>query len=254
MAIDISVIITALNEEGNIRDTVTGCLDAFGRFGLSGEVIVVNDGSTDGTEEIVTELKRSDPRIKIIRHLQPKGVGASFWDGVDCAQGEIVAWFPADNENDPAEIFVYYPLLRQVDIVVPYIFNPEVRPRLRHFFSRLYRFLVNATFFTTLNYTNGTNLYRRSVLQALKYRCTGFFFQTDIIIRATKIGYLYAEVPCRLRRRKQGVSKAISWRSLSNVIRGYLRLAIDYHLLKNMRIQSKFALGSQTSRRRLADK
>lgn len=231
--IQISVIMPALNEESNIALAIDNVLNAFQDSGIRGEIIAVNDGSTDGTEVIIKEKAIKDSRIKILKHNAPLGIGASFWDGVDNAKGNVIVMLPGDNENDSWEIFRYYRLLEHVDIVIPFIFNKEIRSFFRNTLSYLYRFIINTTFLVNFNYTNGTVIYRRSILKELDYRSSGFFFQTDILIRTVKNGYLFAEVPYRLGLRKDGISKAVSFPSLLKVARGYFRLVRDYHLRKN---------------------
>lgn len=233
MPLNVSVIMPALNEEKNILFAVRNTLKALDDYGIKGDIVVINDGSTDKTGELVGQLSRTEPRIKIFSHDIPRGIGASFWDGVDCAEGEAVIMLPGDNENDPWEIFRYYKLLEHVDIVIPFIFNKEIRPVFRNTLSYLYRFIINTTFLVNFNYTNGTVIYRRSILKELDYRSSGFFFQTDILIRTVKRGYLFAEVPYRLGLRKNGISKAVSFPSLLKVARGYFRLIRDYHFRKN---------------------
>ncbi|MFQ5645520.1 MAG: glycosyltransferase family 2 protein [bacterium] len=220
----LSIIMPSLNEEKNIRSAVKCTLEAFDDFKIGGEVIVVNDGSTDRTSELVTGMMKSDDRISMISHDTPQGIGASFWDGVDNARGETVSMFPGDNENEPGEILRYCELMNQVDMVVPFIYNKEVRSLSRNGLSFLYRFIINTTFGINLNYTNGTVMYRKTILKELDYRNPGFFFQTDILIRLVKSGYLFAEVPCRLGIRNVGKSKAVSFPSLVEVAKGYLRL------------------------------
>ena len=251
--IQISVIMPALNEEKNIRNAVTNTLLALDDLHINSEIIVVNDGSSDKTEEIVSGLMKGDTRLRTIKHSTPQGIGRSFWDGVDNARGEIIVMLPGDNENDPWEIFRYYGLLEHVDIVIPFIFNKEARSILRNALSFFYRFIINTTFLVNFNYTNGTVMYRRSILNELNYRSSGFFFQTDILIRTVKKGYLFAEVPYRLGLRKGGVSKAVTFPSLVKVAGGYLRLVRDYYFAKDGNGQTPFSSNSLTATRRNAE-
>lgn len=246
----LSVILTALNEENNIVFALTDILGAFDEFGIKGEIVAVDDGSTDKTGKLIDQISLKDSRVRKLRHEHPFGVGGAFWDGVRAARNDIAIWFPADNENDPREIFRYYYLLEHVDMVLPFIFNNEVRPKFRNVVSFIYRLIINTTFVTTFNYTNGTVLYRRSVLRQLEYHSTGFFFQTDILIRLVKKGYLFTEVPCRLSRRTQGISKAISFPSLCQVIQCYLRLVRDCYFRKDKTAEPVFVEGSITAIRR----
>jgi len=89
-----SVIMTALNEEKNVLDAINNTLKAFSDFNIEGELIVINDGSTDGTGKIIRSVMARDTRLRIIDHDSPRGVGYSFWDGVSAAKGEVVNWFP----------------------------------------------------------------------------------------------------------------------------------------------------------------
>jgi len=226
----ISVIVPALNEEKNILATLANILSALKDFGIKGEIIVVNDGSTDSTPSLVEKKMKENPDIiRMISHDKPKGVGASFWDGVDQTFGDIVVMIPGDNENDAREILRYYGLMENVDMVIPFIFNKEVRPFFRRIISSLYRFIINTTFLVNFRYTNGTILYRKSALKESAHRSNGFFFQTDILIRLVKKGYLFAEVPCRLGTRKEGTSKAITLSSLAQLIKEYFHLVKDYY-------------------------
>jgi len=112
--------------------------------------------------------------------------------------------------------------------------------------------IVNFTFAINFNYTNGTILYRRSILRQLNSRSYGFFFQTDILVRLTKKGYLFAEVPCRLLSRKSGKSKAISFYSFAKIAKAYIFLIWDYYFMRSSKTsQNKdFASDSVTRIRR----
>ncbi len=247
---DLTVIMPALNEEKNITSAINHTLKAFDDYGVSGEIIVVNDGSRDATSKIVEGIQAQDKRIKLINHESPMGIGNSYWEGVDQSKSEIVTWIPGDNENDPWEILRYYKLMEQVDIVIPFIFNKEARSFFRNTVSYFYRFIINTTFGVNFNYTNGTVLFRKYILRELKTRSYGFFFQTDILIRTVKKGYLFAEVPYRLGLRKEGISKAISFPSLMNVMRGYLRLVSEHYFNQPKNSDKDFACGSMTAERR----
>jgi len=245
----LTVVMPALNEEENIRAAIDDALRGMDKFQIPGELIVVNDGSTDKTVALVKEAMEMDHRIKMIRHEYPMGIGRSFWDGIEISGGEAIVMLPGDNENDSNEILRYFGLLDHVDIVIPFVFNKNVRSLLRNALSFTYRFIVNTTFLVNFNYTNGTVLYRKSVLETLDYQSRGFFFQTDILIRAVKRGYIFAEVPYRLEERNNGVSKAVSFPSLLQVMRGYIRLVRDIYYSPNGKTVTEFAENSKTKQR-----
>jgi dolichol-phosphate mannosyltransferase len=249
--LELSVIMPALNEEAHVEHAIRNTLCAFDDTKTSGEIIVINDGSTDGTQAVVERIMVEDPRVTLVRHPHPCGIGASFWEGVDAARADAVCLLPGDNENDPWEIIQYYFLLEHVDIVIPFVFNREVRPYFRNVLSSVYRAIINTTFMVNFNYTNGTVLWRRGVLRELppRFRSKGFFFQTDALIRLVKRGYLFAEVPYRLGIRKGGISKAVSFPSFVRVARGYLNLVWDFYSARLWRKRRHFKPDTATNRR-----
>ena len=216
----------ALNEERNIVPAIRSTLKAFGDLNIKGEIIAVNDGSTDHTEALIQKMMAQDPRVQMLKHEKPEGIGASFWDGVQSAHGNIVTMFPGDNENDPYEALRYFDLLHQVDIVVPFVYNRGSRGKFREFLSSFFRTIINLSFRMNLNYTNGTVLYRKSILDSMHLQSKGFLYQTEILVKMIRKDYLFAEVPCSLGKRTTGVSKALSFPSLINVVKSYFRLLL----------------------------
>lgn len=240
MSKSLSVIMPALNEEVSVAAAIGNTLKAFDRYNIYGEIIVINDGSVDGTKKAAEDIMARHPdRVKIINHISRKGIGASFWDGVDASVGNIVCMLPGDNENDPLETLRYIGLLEHVDIVIPFVYNKWARSFFRNTVSFIYRAIINTTFGVNFNYTNGTIIYRKSILNNIRHRSKSFFFQTDILIRLVKRGYLFAEVPYRLGLRGTGSSRAINFPSLMQVARGYLRLVRDIHFSSGERLDEK---------------
>jgi glycosyltransferase involved in cell wall biosynthesis len=230
----LSIVMPCLNEAGNVAAAIDNALKAIDKYGIRGELIVVNDGSTDETPAIVMELSRRDSRIRMIQHAMPQGIGASFLDGTRQATNELVVLFPGDNEDDPEDILRYFHLANDVDIIVPFICNVEVRSLARRVLSSLYRLIVNLSFGTNLNYTNGAVIYNRSVLNDLRLNSTGFFYQAEILIRLIRAGYLYAEVPHFLACRNHGKTKALTLRSFMAVAKSYLSLMWHIHVVRDL--------------------
>lgn len=246
----LAIIMPALNEEENIVSAINNVLKDIEICGLDAEIIVVNDGSSDNTAGLVKELIKTQKRLHLVEHSKPKGLGASFWDGVDATDAEAVVFLPADNENFPIETLRYVKLLEDVDIVIPFVYNKEVRTFFRRLLSFLFCFIVNTTFFTRFHYTNGTVIYRRSVLLKLKKRCSSFFYQTDILVRLTKSGYLFAEVPYFLCRRLSGGSKAFRFPLIVALIKDYLKLVWDFYFRKDLGVEPQYPQNSLTKKRK----
>lgn len=228
----LSVVMPCLNEEANVAAAIDETLRAFDHYHIDGTILVVNDGSSDGTAEVISGWVKRDSRVILISHDKPQGVGASFWDGVKVAKGDFVMLMPGDNENDPLDALCYYDLTRSVDIIVPFIMNVEMRSLARRFISSAYRLIINVSFGMNLNYTNGTVIYNRHLLDGIELKTTGFLYQSELLIKLIRTGYFYAETPHLLAVRGSGKSKALSLRSLANVMGGYLRLVWDIHFTR----------------------
>jgi glycosyltransferase involved in cell wall biosynthesis len=230
--ISLSIVVPALNEENNLTDTIRGITKTLYDADIDWEVILVNDGSSDGTADIANGLADGESRIKVIHHHHPMGIGCCFRDGVKISTKDAVTWFPADGENDPNELIKYLPLLEHVDIIIPFVLNVGMRSWGRRILSTLYLWIINLSFGTMFNYTNGNVIYRRTVFEIVKPKSNGFFFQTECLIKAVRSGFIFAEVPVRLRRRSSGRSKAISVKSFCSVLIDFLYLFIEIHILK----------------------
>lgn len=223
----ITIVMPALNEEGNIKAAVESTIKALDESNVNGELIIVNDGSTDNTGNVAEELCRKDRRISVIHHDMPKGIGYSFWDGVSKAKNEAVVLYPGDNEMLPAEMLLYLHELSNVDIVVPFIINESVRSKFRRLVSGIYAFLIRTLLGLKVHHSNGLVLYRRSILKDIKLKSHGFFYQTELLCKTIRRGYLYAEVPYYTRPRASGKSKAFSIKNILNLSINMGRLLAD---------------------------
>lgn len=229
----LSIIIPSYNEELNIKNVIDSIIEYSIITNNLFEIIVIDDGSTDRTFEISSEIAKKNCNIKVYKHDYNKGYGAAFWTGVLNAQGEYIVVIPGDGEGIVHETVYGIILLNDVDFVIPYIYNKENRSFSRRIISYLFTEIINLTFNTRLNYTNGSVIYKTSILRKIKLESRGFFFQTEILLRLIKSGYLYAEIPTFLSRRSTGVSKALSRLSLYNVVRDYLKTIYGIYIYKN---------------------
>lgn len=235
---EISMIMPALNEEENIKESIDNCVESLEALNINGEIIVVNDGSHDNTGQIVEDMMKQNPNIRIITNKFPNGVGTSFWKGVQSAKGEIVVFIPGDAENDSYETLKYIHLLEHTDLVIPYVYNKCARSLFRRILSKTYKYILNFSFGIEIKYLNGTVMYRKKILRNIKLHSTGFFFQAELIVKSLRSGYLYAEVPYKIKQRVFGDSKAVKFKSLMVIFKDYLHILIDNYIGKKSFIES----------------
>lgn len=228
----ISVIMPALNEELSLPGAVANVVEGFERFSIEGELIIVNDGSSDHTGKIAAGFADRFEFVRVLHHATPLGIGAAFRNGLSLATGEMVVYIPGDGEIDASEMFRYIPLMTDVDLVVPYVKNPEIRSWSRRFLSSCFHRIMIGTFSVSLKYLNGTVMYRRSVLEGIAIKNSGFFYQAELLIKTIRKGYRYVEVPYIQRQRINGRSKSVTLKALSAVLKGYFTLIGELYLCR----------------------
>lgn len=225
--VDLTIIIPCFNEVDNVDNIAHRLPPVLERLRIeySVELLFVDDGSTDGTGDLLAERFRDDSTIRIIRHECNRGLGAGLRTGFLHARGDVVVTADSD-ATYPFSLI--RPLLDRlepdVDIVTGSCYHPQGRvanvPRYRIFLSRsaslLYRLLVNRTVHT---YTCLFRAYRREVVETVPFASDGFLSVTELLVNAILMGYTVRELPCTLQARRYGVSKA----RVARIIRAHLR-------------------------------
>ena len=100
----VSVVVPLYNEEGNLAPLIEALLPVLNKFGRDCELLIVNDGSTDRTGPLATELSKRDGRIRVIHLRGNAGQTAAMMAGFDNARGDVIVPIDGDLQNDPADI------------------------------------------------------------------------------------------------------------------------------------------------------
>jgi len=114
---DISVVIPAYNEAESIEECVCEVVSVLGQLGQSHEVVVVDDGSTDGTFAVLRSLRAQFPQLRALRFRKNAGQTAAMAAGFERARGDVVVTMDADLQNDPADIPRLLDALGEFDVV-----------------------------------------------------------------------------------------------------------------------------------------
>ena len=227
----LSVVIPCYNE----RPTIGALLQrvcAADTSGLGLEVLVVDDGSTDGSADAVAEIAKGDPRIRIHRQDANRGKGAALQTGFRRAAGDIVLIQDADLEYDPAE---YPKLLKPIldghaDVVYGSRFRGGEGVRVLYFWHSLGNWFLTllSNAFTDLNLTDMETCYkvfRREVLARISLREDGFGIEPEITAKISRLvprPRIY-EVGISYRGRTYHEGKKIKWTDGLHTIRCILR-------------------------------
>jgi hypothetical protein len=192
----VSVVIPCLNEANSLGFCVEQAVEAIRNANLRGEVIVADNGSTDGSIEIAEKGGARVVRAPV------RGYGAALKAGIAAATGEYVIMGDADASHDFAEVPNFVEKLRQgFDLVMGNRFRGEIKPgamsRLhRHFGNPLLTWLVNFLFRAGVGDSYcGMRGFRREFYAGLDLRCTGMEFALEFVIKAAQVGGRFSEIP-----------------------------------------------------------
>lgn len=222
----LSVVMPALNEQAGIGDAVRACAHCAQRLtgrGLvsSVEIVVVDDGSTDRTWQVLTTLAAEDPHLVLRRHDRNRGLGAALRTGFEAASGDLVFYTDADL---PVELHAVDRCLELLDDDVQAVAAYRARrtgegPR-RFVYSLAYNWLCRAALGLRVRDVNfAAKLVRGSDLRRLDLRSEGSFIDAELLARLQRGGVGIAQFPATYQPRSKGVSTLSS----GSVIVGMLR-------------------------------
>lgn len=227
-----SFIVPALNEEKNLPSAMEEIASIAAKGGvLDYEIIVIDDGSTDGTAAAVAELSSRYGNIKFVRNETRQGVGKSFLAGVAIAQKDYCLIVPGDNEFDlgffPGAVAALS--AGDSDFVVTYVANPALRPWHRRAISFLYINVFNFMFRTSFRYTNGIVVYPTDWIRSTKLLSAGYTFQSEALLNAHREGKRFAHAGMNIRPRAHGKSKIFSFCVMAEVLASLVRMKLADH-------------------------
>jgi dolichol-phosphate mannosyltransferase len=218
----LSVVVPCHNEEGNVPRYAAELVPALEALGASFEILIVDDGSTDGTAAAADAFAAAQPSARVLRLPSNQGLGAALRAGFAAARGEWIATLDADLTFRPAALKDLFAAARaeNADLVAgsPYLRSGDMagvewRRRLPSLMlNALYRGLFGLQL---TSYTPVFRLYRASRLSKLALTAEGFEINAEIAARGLQAGWRVAEVPAALETRVSGVSKLRRGRELA---------------------------------------
>ena len=221
-SVEISAVMPAFNEEGNLEQSVGRMAAALAEQARAFEVIVVDDGSRDGTATLLARLKAIHPSLRVVRHPVNRGYGAALRSGFAAARYPWIFLMDADNQFDPADVAVLLAAAADADIVAGY------RKRRR---DPLPRRLNAWAFFTLVTILFGRlardvncafKLIRRDLLVRMELHSEGALINTEVFVLARQLHARVVEVPVqhypRTSGRQTGANLRVVFRAFSELL------------------------------------
>jgi phenylacetate-CoA ligase len=208
---DLSIIVPCFNEELNVPELTQRVLLTLDTGKLVGELILVDDGSQDGTARVIREQMAQHPdRVVGVFHRSNKGIAGAWRSGVQAARGAAVAVLDADLQYRPEDVLRLHRKLVEtsVDVVQGWRSTVGRERGARYWISRGFNTLLNGAFGMALrdNKSGFVCCAREVMLDLLSYRGKYAYWQSFILVAAKAKGYSYVEVETLFENRKQGQS------------------------------------------------
>jgi glycosyltransferase involved in cell wall biosynthesis len=187
--VSISVFFPCYNEQDNINRVVEQALTALEKLNADFEVIIVNDGSSDGTAQIADEIAGQKDRVRVVHHRTNLGYGAALQSGFKAATKELVFYTDGDGQFDINEMPPLLRLMEQYDIVSCYRLNRQDN-LIRKINGWCWTKLVCLLFGMKIRDIDcAFKLYKREIFDNIKLISTGALIDAEILARAVRKGY-----------------------------------------------------------------
>src|SRR6267154_1346802 len=196
---ELSVVMPCLNEKATVGVCVKKALNAMERHGIRGEVIVADNGSTDGSREIAAQFGAR------VVPIEARGYGSALRGGITAARGRFVLMGDADDSYDFSQLDLFVGKLREGnDLVMGNRFQggilPGAMPPLHRYLGNPVLTGIGRLFFKSPvgDFHCGLRAFRRDAIERLDLRTHGMEFASEMVVKATAFGLRVTEIPTTL--------------------------------------------------------
>jgi glycosyltransferase involved in cell wall biosynthesis len=230
MAPQLSILMPVYNEVATVERAVAAVLDA--ELDVTTEVVLVDDGSTDGTSQVLEAADWPDGRVRVLRHAQNQGKGAAVRTALAEARGEFATIFDADLEYEPEDLSELLPPL--LDGTTNAVFGVRAfdgftsHSYLYVLGNRLVTLAANVLFNVYLkDLMTMHKAIRTDVFRSLPLKERGFAIEPEIAARLLQRGERIFEVPVRYKARATEEGKKLTWVDGLRVLRTLVRCRLS---------------------------
>jgi glycosyltransferase involved in cell wall biosynthesis len=216
----------AFNEAASLDAVTSEIHGELARLGAGHELLIIDDGSSDGTGKIADELAATLPGVRVCHHEVNGGLGAVYRTGFAQARGDLITFFPADGQFPATIIGCYLAAIDDVDMILGTLPERD-RPLVGRLLSLAERLLLRALFGRFPRF-QGILMFRRTLLDGTRLvsQGRGWTVLMEFILRQARAGARIKNIPITLRPRADGVSKVNNLRSITSNLRQVLALRL----------------------------
>jgi dolichol-phosphate mannosyltransferase len=188
-----SVAIMCYNEASTLRDVVIQTNQVLSSITDDYEIVIIDDGSTDGSGEIADQLKDNIQRARVVHHDFNQGIGEVLRTAYREARKDWISIVPSDKEFDPSDLIVGYQLLEEGTVIAFTLTKlPPIRRRIVSALQRLLNFLL---FNLKVSRVNWVKIIPVKALRESEFISRSPAIETEVLVRLKKQGYRILEVP-----------------------------------------------------------
>ncbi|MDI3339518.1 MAG: glycosyltransferase family 2 protein [Sphaerobacter sp.] len=220
----LSLVLPAHNEVDNLAPVVRRALDVLPCLVADFQIVIVDDGSRDGTGALADELAASDPRITVVHHPRNRGYGAALTSGFAAATGDYIMFMDSDQQFDIADLSFLVPFVGQYDLVAGYrIARQDARYRI--VYAWIFNLAVRILFGVRLRDVDcAFKVFRADLLRAIDLTSPGALINTEILAKAERAGATWTEVGVNHYPRPAGASSGGSPRVVVRAVKETIAL------------------------------
>lgn len=242
----VTLVVPAYNEEKLLAPLVESLITSLEALELTYEVIIVNDGSRDGTPKIADRLAARFTEVSVV-HQENKGIGGALKAGIDRAAHEYLMLWPADMPGDLVELRPYLSQIGEADVIVGCRTHRPGYHWLMRFNAWLYPRLVRMLFGLRLRDVNWIHMYRTRLIKRIHLSQSGIPMLAEILVKIRDLGGTFREIDVEMRQREVGVPSArrlsVMWSTLTGLCSAWVHWRRDRRALEAPR-----AIGAPSGR------
>jgi glycosyltransferase involved in cell wall biosynthesis len=232
----VSAFFPCYNDESAIASVVHAAVKTLDELGIDGEVIVIDDGSTDGSRPLLRELVREEPLLRVIEHEHNGGYGAALRTGFGAATKQWVFYTDGDGQYDPSELRdLVMAATDDVDVVQGYKLGRSDNWS-RKVIGRIYHWGTKLMFRLRIRDVDcDFRLIRRSLFERVRLEYSTGVICVELIRKLQDAGARFVEVPVRHLPRLYGRSQFFRWKAIAHTLSDLATLWVSVVLLRRDR-------------------
>lgn len=222
----LTVLIPIYNEEKNIENAITLISEKLTSISCSFEILIIDDGSTDRSVEIVKDIMSVYPYINLYSHETNIGPGSGILTGIPKAKGDYIIFIPADIAMNIDQLSLYIDASRDADIVVGIRSDRRDYSIFRKIVSYINILTIKALFGMKQRQFNYISMYKSNIFKYFEIESNSVFITAEIMIKSRDLGFKLAEIDIDYTPREHGKGSGANLKSIIKTIKDMLRLRL----------------------------